>query len=240
MLVLDLVQLPASIVTGIYGKTKDQMPDRMRWLHPAAAEAFTAISPWAVVSDMYRSATSSLQAVREGRGAQRPGFSAHGFGLAVDLDISASMKRLGVRKKGELDEAMREWGWYCHRVDGLMGHEAWHNNHIRIGEVVSRKVKSTAGYIEQKIVAMYGPQLAPDDAEAQRMLKMLGLYDGPIDGDIGPLSREATRVFQRAWELGETGKLDPRTRRTLAFVTAVDRSGNLISKVVTGQIKAAA
>lgn len=220
MLTLRLTPLSASVVRGIYGPKKNVMPERLRFLHPDVAPHYAAIGPWAVVSDMFRTPESSLAAVRAGRGAQPPGYSAHNYGLAVDLDLSASMKRLDIKRKADLDAMMEAHGWFCHRRDHLMAFEAWHYTWLGIGTAVSPKVKTIVGYTEDAITSRYGSQMAPDDAESQRMLAKLGMYRGEIDGDIGPRSREAVGAFQRAWGVRDSGKLDARTRRTLAYVSA--------------------
>ncbi len=230
-MILNVTPLAFEAVAGIYTARgeRGRMPDRLRWLHPDAARAYMTISSWAVVSDMFRSPESSLEAVRRGRGALPPGYSAHNFGMAIDIDIGESSRRLAKRigrarvSKAELDEACESAGWFCHRRDHTMGHEAWHYNHLGIGEKIGDKFHSTAGWIEAKIADLYGDELAPDDVECQVALRTLRIYSGAVDGDIGPLSREATRVFQRAWELRETGRLDARTRRTLALVAAEKR-----------------
>jgi hypothetical protein len=133
--------------------------------------------------------------------------------------------RIGRAKvsKAELDEAMEAAGWYCHRRDHLIKSEAWHYNHLGIGVKIGPKFKATSGWVEAKIVDVYGNDLYPSDLECQEMLQKLRLYRGALDGDIGPLSREAVRVFQRGWALRETGKLDPRTGRTMALVSAEKR-----------------
>jgi hypothetical protein len=232
MLTIKLTPLPASTVRGIYGRAHDTMPERMRLLHPDAARDFAPIASWAIVSDMFRTPESSLAAVRAGRGAQPPGYSAHNYGLAVDLALDDDRKEhgdgaltllgrhlgLGRRAtKRELDLEMEGHGWFCHRRDHVMGFEAWHYNHG-----IAPAGKLTSDEIEARIVELYGAALAPDDAECQRLLTRLGCYHGEIDGDIGPRSREAARAFERAWGLNVDGVLDKRTRRTLAYV-ACDR-----------------
>jgi glucose-6-phosphate dehydrogenase assembly protein OpcA len=42
----------------------------------------------------------------------------------------------------------------------------------------------------------------------QHMLAVLGFYDGPIDGIFGPAQVKAIKAAQKAYKLGETGKLD--------------------------------
>ena len=229
MLKLNLTALPASMVKGSYtvGGQPNQMPERTRWLHPLAAESYLLhLASVATVSDVLRSAESSLAAVQAGRGALPPAYSGHNYGLCIDLDIAKTMKATGCKTKAELDAWMEGKGWYCHRRDHAMESEAWHYNYLRLFEqlglvkplVISPKVKSTAGYLEQLVIAVYGQYLKPSDAECQALLIKLHLYSGKVDGALGPLSVEAIKAFQRAWVLKVTGALDDRTRRTLAFV----------------------
>ena len=229
-MIIALTKMPASI-RGIYGPKKDSLPERMRYLHPEAADAFKradrAIA--LVVTDMYRSAEASLMAVRAKRGALPPGVSPHGYGLAIDLDITATLRlqRLSSdpEDKADLDTALEDYGWYCHRKDHRRGFEDWHYNYL--GGVdqakwltACKRTKTTAPAVEARIQSLYGPWLTQDVAGVQTLLSQLGMYSGAIDGKLGPLSQEAIRAFQRAWGLREDGKAGPRTQRTLAFVTA--------------------
>ncbi len=222
---IRLRRLPVEVhgiytIAGIPGR----MPPRALFLEPEAADSFTTqLLDRAVVSDVLRSAESSLNAVRRGRGAQAPGFSAHNYGKAIDLDVKATMKALGLKTKAELDAWMERRGWYCHRRDHRMDSESWHFNFLGVGYVVSPRQRSTGADVEALIVQRYGADMAPSDAECQAMLASLRMYSGAIDGIVGDLTKEAVRVFQRAWaskRVAETGKLDAATRRTLAFVTA--------------------
>jgi hypothetical protein len=220
MLTLDLCPLPATRVIGIYGPRKNEMPERARFLHPKAAASFLnpKLGGLLVVSDVFRTAESSLAAVKAGRGAQPPGYSAHNFGLAIDIDVDTSLHRIpGLTSKIGLDGYMEAHGWFCHRRDHQLGHESWHYTFLGEGAEVSHKVATLAGYTEARIVEVYGSQLAPDDRECQALLAKLGLYHGAIDGDIGPQSNAAIGVFQRGWNLATIG-LEAHTRRTLAYV----------------------
>lgn len=217
MLTIKLVPVPPCL--GIYtvkGVDHPSMPARMRLLHPEAADAFHTISDVTVVSDMYRSPESSLQAVRSGRGALRPGYSAHGFGLAIDIDIRTTMTNIHAKTKLDLDVFMAQHGFYCHRQDHVHGAEAWHYNFLGFDAPVKGRLSSDE--IEERILSMYGPALSPDDTECQRLLAKLRMYAGEIDGEIGPRSREAIRVFKRAWGLLPDDHIDTQMRRTLAFV----------------------
>lgn len=55
--------------------------------------------------------------------------------------------------------------------------------------------------------------------KAQRTLKALGLYDGAVDGVIGPRTERAIQEFQEQAGLDPTGKLDVRTMKELDKMT---------------------
>lgn len=224
-LVLALDPLPSDVVTGIYtikGRGPNRMPDRALFLHPEAAEEFLEISDTLIVSDIFRSPESSLAAVQSGRGALPPGRSAHNFGLAVDLDVRKSMARNKFKTKKELDEYMEAHGFYCHRRDhqitDLKG-ESHHFNFLGVGTVIGPRFTSTSGWIEARIQKEYGKFFTLTSAEIQKALTKLRLYSGAIDGQIGPLSKQAIRVFRRGWGLGDSDQLTADTMRTLAYVS---------------------
>jgi hypothetical protein len=224
---LNLKEIPAHLVHGIYGKKKNELPARMRYLASDAARSFIRhLSPCVVVSDMYRSAEASLRARKNRKGAQRPGYSGHNYGKSIDLDIGKSIKGIGLKNKKQLDEFMELSGWYCHRRDHKRDFESWHYNYF--GLVVSAwvhpKDKKTSYGLERMIVDEYGHWWKRATVEdAQIRLTRLGMYDGDIDNKRGPLTSEAVRIFQRAWLLPVDKKLNQRTQRTLAFVTADKR-----------------
>lgn len=215
MLKIALCKLPDTVL-GIYGPDKNRMPERARYLHPDAAKVFHVAG--FVVSDIFRSAEASLAAVKAGRGAQPPGYSAHNFGLAIDLDVRSTMK-LGnnLKTKADLDDVMEKDGWFCHRRDHKLDHESWHYTFLGVGAQVSPRFQTIVYHTEARIMEFYGQSLAPNDLECQKLLQKIGLYGGALDGDIGPLSKAAVEVFRRGWGLYGKG-LDQKTRRTLAYV----------------------
>jgi len=232
-LYLDLCQLPWSRVVGIYtiDRKPNQMPARALFLHPDAARAFLEVVDYrapadATVSDIFRSAESSLAAVQSGRGAKPPGFSAHNYGLAVDVDIEPTMMRLGIQSKEYLDLFMESRGFYCHRRDhritDLHG-ESHHFNFLGAGTVIGPQFSTTSGFIEARIVELYGAHFKLSPADIQRALASIKLYHGAIDGILGPISAQAIRVFRRGWGLGDSANPDERFQRTLAYVTAEKR-----------------
>jgi hypothetical protein len=223
---LELEKMNSDEVVGIYtikGKP-DRMPESALYLHPEAASSWREnnFADKLVVSDMLRTAESSLKARRDGRGAQRPGYSGHNYGLSIDLDVGKVMTKLKLKKKVDLDLMMESYGWYCHRRDhDTRKSEMWHFNFLGIGAAINPRASSTAGNIEAEILRRYGASFILDSVGAQTELKHLRYYGGDIDGIIGPRSKEAIAAFQRAWELDETQKLDHMTMRTLAFVGAI-------------------
>ncbi len=52
---------------------------------------------------------------------------------------------------------------------------------------------------------------APDEKAIQRALKNLGLYDGALDGKIGPKTFAAIEKFQEEHGLAVDGKVGPKT-----------------------------
>lgn len=226
-LVLLLCTVPTDTI-GIYTIDGEdfRLPPRALFLHPDARDSFVnELMSFAVVSDMFRSPESSLAAVRAGRGARPPGFSGHNYGLSIDIDVRASWRNFSAHKgtglnKRNLDQWMAARGWFCHRVDHRMDHEAWHYNYLGEGATISPTVGSTARYIEARIAELYGQWFELSPIRQQLALAKLHLYRGALDGLLGPISREAVRIFQRAWGLRETGKLDAKGQRTLAYVAA--------------------
>jgi hypothetical protein len=186
MLNLKLAQLPSSIL-GIYGPKGDLLPERMRYLHPDAAASYLAIDagPRRLrVSDMWRSAESSFQAMHEKRGVQPPGKSGHNFGFSIDLDIKWMMSTHGITK-AQLDSFMNENGWHCHRKDHLLDSEAWHYNYFGADSetylAVSAPFGSTSAGLEQKIKDVYGASFVFTAVDLQGAVEC-----GAVVGTAGP------------------------------------------------------
>ena len=70
------------------------------------------------------------------------------------------------------------------------------------------------------------PTTKPSKKEIQRALKQAGFYQGPVDGKIGPQTREAIRQFQQANGLTADGVVGKRTWEKLsAHLEASAESG---------------
>lgn len=222
MLTLRLSPLPSTVL-GIYGPSQQILPERMRFLAPDAAESYRRMdqSHRLRVSDMFRSADSSLQASHEKRGVMPPGRSGHNFGFSMDVDVTWVLQQYGWKKK-QMDEELAQAGWYCHRKDHELNSESWHYNYF--GSDAARYLGASAAYdstasgLEMMIQDRYGAHFALAALEIQTILQQMRLYSGGLDGDLGPMSRQAVRAFQRAWSLPETGLAEPATQRLLAFI----------------------
>ena len=219
-----------SDVLGIYGATKDEFPARMALLQPDAAMGFVAlqvaIGTKVRVSDMFRTAEQSLIARSQKKGVQPPGFSMHGFGMAIDIAVDDLLVGLKVDKPG-LDALMQQQGWFCHRKDGRRGSEDWHYNYLgnlEEGKALVNKwckmSSNTTAAAEARLREKFGEGLVLEPVEVQECLKALRLYSGELDGKIGPRTVEAIKCFQRTWKIEETGTVDQKTERTLAYVAA--------------------
>ncbi len=225
LLQLRLVRVPS--VVGIYGPTKDQFAARMSYLQADACQAYQAAAKalHLRVSDMFRTADESLRARATKQGVQAPGYSAHNYGMAIDIDTDTVMASANLDKPA-LDRAMESFGWWCHRKDGRRGSEDWHYSFLGVGQAAQPYLDAAkastvrAAAVEARIKATFGADLLLSPDEAQIGLARMKLYHGEIDGRFGGGSREALKAFQRAWSLPVTGELDARTERTLAYVTA--------------------
>lgn len=211
---------------GIYGAARDKFPERAALLYPAARESFLrleAATGGLVYSDMWRSAESSLAAMASKRGVQPPGFSAHNYGLAVDVAVDETLKR-AKEDYAWLLQVMRDEGWYCHRRDNEQGMESWHFNWLgpdadKLLAKVSPTNRRTWSQAAEENICLRYPELTQrmDAVEIQADLAKLSLYRGELDGQLGPRSQQAAEAFARAWRIPSHG---PDFERTLRFVAA--------------------
>lgn len=63
----------------------------------------------------------------------------------------------------------------------------------------------------------YAPSGSSLGSSVQRALRREGYYGGPVDGDLGPMSRAAIREYQAAHGLYVTGRVDSRLLRSLGL-----------------------
>lgn len=244
---LRFVTVPPEMVRGAYpiGKhTPNGMPLRALFVHPEVWPAFQRVAERIVISDLTRSAESSLSRMAEKPGlVQAPGYSDHGVGGAFDLDIAASLKHGGFYNRTALDGmlAMNGWPmfWWLNGGDAPRpnkpGAEVYHHSYYDGAPLPDGSGRSTALMAERRMLRWY-PWLDVSTwrnplLTAQYLLKRIGHYSGALDGAFGPLSRTALAMFQRALMVRswcrkkgvtdfEEGKLDKATARVLAFCAA--------------------
>jgi len=82
----------------------------------------------------------------------------------------------------------------------------------------SQKKENTQEEFEHSSVELTLPQIPklagpykPTNKDIQIALKNAGFYQGEIDGDIGPLTKEAIRQFQAKNDLAIDGKIGLKT-----------------------------
>lgn len=232
ILPLKLIRLDHTQIAGIYGTGGDKFASRMAFLYPSAAESFLKLlaehGSNIVLSDMFRSSTASLnRKYPTGRlpklGVARPAHSAHNYGFAIDIAVDRTMDALGC-SKATLDALMESYGWYCHRMDHKRGSEDWHYNFLGSNPGILPKENRTSGAVERHIAVRYGQAWDLQPHQIQACLKAVGLYDGDLDGKLGPLSITAVKAFQRTWKLSADGKVGPLTGRMLWYRAAELRS----------------
>jgi hypothetical protein len=224
MLQLAAYRLPDT-VRGIYGPNKDKLGRRQLLLAPHAAQdymrAFANSGENLVASDMWRSADASLAAVTSGRGAQPPGYSGHNFGVSVDLAVDETMHRMELPYSALL-QFMGDHGWFCFRRDGARGPEDWHFNYLNgssTAELPTLRAGQWSRAAESAIQQRYRGMFSLDVLGVQSCLQKLRLYHGEIDGDLGPLTKQAVAAFARSWNCAADFAND-RFQRTLAYLAA--------------------
>jgi peptidoglycan hydrolase-like protein with peptidoglycan-binding domain len=67
-------------------------------------------------------------------------------------------------------------------------------------------LKAEIGTVETEQQLDIGP---PGRIELQQRLTALGLYNGPMDGDLGPMARAAIAEWQKRHDIAPTGELGP-------------------------------
>ena len=213
---VHLVDFPSIYPRGKGGP----LPDHLAWLHPDAVGGLERARHSVVLSGCYRSPARTAEARATKQGVQKPGRSAHNFAMAVDIDVRQTLKRLSehdgkARDKRYLDDWLNSLGFTCYRPFGSRGREEWHYTFGASGP------GSIA--VEAAIQRQYGAVLKLSKKQVQEALTTLRLYDGPIDGDHGPLTRRGLDLFRRQWKLppdDPKGSAGAETQRLLAVVTA--------------------
>lgn len=101
-------------------------------------------------------------------------------------------------------------------------------------------VRSAATRASTFSMVVYEPE------EFQQLLALLGFYKGPIEGVMGPQTKEAIALAQKAYGIKETGRFDPETLAKLreevaqlppekARLTNMDVRGTGVSEAIAAQ-----
>lgn len=212
---LTLQRAPASLrAPADYG---GHLPARMRLFQPAACLALQQLEQHTgglVYTDGYRSASAQLEAYRNRPGTQPVAYSAHGYGLAYDLDVDASLVQLGC-KYGQMLDMLADYGWFCHRRDANdSASESWHFNFLGMDDperylaLADPSDHTTwARPVELRIQQMYGNDLMLTPSAFNQLL-------------VERTGFATVAAFQKAWDLVPDGIAGPKTQRVLAYVTA--------------------
>ena len=200
----------------------------MPLLEPESADALIALekdTDGLIYLDLWRDATSSLLAKRLTRTSQLPGYSPHNYGISIDIDVKSILEQKKIRYE-DLLYLMKRRGWMCHRRDGdetklNSGHFNYLGNAPDVYLVKCTQDPTTwSTPAETKIFDRYNSYFQLSTQQVQEKLSKLGLYKGPISGQLDMYTREAVLAFQRTWDLVQNGFVDANLTRVLAFVTA--------------------
>lgn len=199
---------------------------------------FEAATGGAVYKSIYETPDDTRRAFQSQAVAEAPGYSAHGYGLAIDIDIDATMALRNWNYK-QLMEAFASCGWFCHRRDGQgYGTASQHFNFLLpspslyLALTEAHLQSSWSKAVEDKINDMYGASFVMTARTVQAALTKLGYYDGTVDGNFDLHGVAAVQKFQSEWCLAEDGVAGAKTQRVLSFVTAdihLEASGTITS-----------
>jgi hypothetical protein len=155
---------------GIYD---GKVPTWACYLYPEAARSLLRIESETgglVYTSVWRSANGSLWAIKNKSGAMPPGFSAHNYGLAVDITIDQVLKETAWSYE-TLYDYMEGFGWYCHRRDKKERFEKWHFNYLGIPplhlDLASGNSRTWHLPVEQRIQDLYGMHFEMDTRGVQ-------------------------------------------------------------------------
>lgn len=201
---------------------------RMKYLAPDAASALLDVEKdlgALSYADMWRDAADSLIARRSRKGSQLPGYTPHGYGLAIDIDASQVLGEKKVRY-ADLTHYMEKHGWHCHRRDEEPGkQESDHFNFL--GPLANKYLVKTTldpatwqNAADLRIVEKFGEHFQLDPSRVQELLASLGFHTGPRTAQLDMYTRETISAFQRAWGLREDGTASMTLCRSLAFIAA--------------------
>lgn len=219
-MIIELVRLPLT-TAGV--SSRSLMPARALLLAPDAAKSFLTLereSGGLVYTEIYQSLDATLAALERRRETYQPSFSPHGYGLAFDLDVDATLARTRWTY-ARLLSFLEEHDWICFRRDRERGDQDHHWTFLgksasrilgMVDPVNQRTWPRAAGHLLDE---RFGAAFRMTPVEQQAALAKLGLYHGEVDGNWSSMSRHAKLLFERQFLLEES-----RYQRVLSFVSA--------------------
>jgi hypothetical protein len=150
-----------------------------------------------------------------------PGKSQHNLGLAVDVHSASEPKRLNwlianVKEFGFSWEVVPSEPWHLRYVSGDNAPptvEAWMEAH---GVTAPVEKPSPTPIVNLAVAPPVSLGIDPNKA-LQQALKDKGFYHGKIDGDIGPMTKEAIKAFKVANKLPADSVAGPKVKELLGL-----------------------
>ncbi len=134
--------------------------------------------------------------------------SSHTIASFVFLIAAALVSGCGQTPVSKQQEALKSDSLTLKGADALLAppQEAGQGIAVASGALANMTVVAEAASVDPA-----GSSASPKAAEIQKALKNLGLYEGEIDGKIGPRTKEAIREFQKKNNLKPDGKVGAQT-----------------------------
>lgn len=221
MLTIPLSQVQAPAYSGY--KAKDGfLPKAMSWLEPEAAVSFRRMvgdsGGLIRFTDVYRSVVYQIQCIQRAPKEKRrlyapPTKSGHNFGMSVDVALEETLDNFKKSGDSELVVAARNMDsfrrWMLVYGFTPIKNESWHFDYLGKYDTCV-----------QKIEAVYGKALRPDNAAVQVALNTLVGKSLPaplkVDGVLGLKSSEAAKIADKVLGTEDNGSIGAWFRRVLA------------------------
>jgi peptidoglycan hydrolase-like protein with peptidoglycan-binding domain len=163
--------------------------------------------------------------------------------LALCLAVSVAPARANQQQAG-IQVALRALGLYSGPIDGEVGPEtvaairaAQSRRHLPVTGIADLRTRESLGPLGEPLFGrrvLRRRDFGLDVSVLQFILLGAGLYDGALDGYLGPQTDAAVRRYQRRHGLVADGIVGPRTIASL-----VRRTGVPIPPRVAGAVRAA-
>ena len=133
--------------------------------------------------------------------------------IFIILMAVLSLTIVGCKKAPRPEEVLNAETLSLNGADKLLSQSVEGNQtsaaaNINNGIVVNQEA---APLIEASVSSESASSETPDAFMIQKALKNLGLYEGTVDGKMGPKTKAAIKEFQSQNNLGVDGKVGPKT-----------------------------